>query len=188
MKISVLPTMPNSPKPSGTITPLSEAGYLIGRRRRAGMAAVLARRPGEGFCRAESVTVVRTVEEVVDDVVWAAPWIEAEELVHIPCIVQLSTNRVGVKRHHVAQAQLLSRRERRARNCSVIVSVLARVCPHKRNHSEVKRGRESLGPGLHMSWIVELHASTITEHPRIHKSDCLLPDYYTHGWLRQLPI
>ena len=70
----------------------------------------------------------------------------------------------------------------------MIVSVLARVCLHKRNHSEVKRGRESLGPGLHMSWIVELHASTITEQPRIHKSDCLLPDFYTHGWLRQLPV
>ena len=43
-------------------------------------------------------------------------------------------------------------------------------------------------PGLHMSWIVELHASTITEHPRIHKSDCLLSDYNTHCWLRQLPV
>jgi hypothetical protein len=61
------------------------------------MAAVLAGRPCEGFCRAESVTIVRTVEEVVDDVVWAAPWINTAELVHIPFIVQLSTNRVGVK-------------------------------------------------------------------------------------------
>ena len=67
------------------------------------------------------------------------------------------------------------------------------TCPGKRvspqeNHSEAKRGRESFGPGLHKCWIVELHANTNPEHPRIHRHGCLLPDYDTHGWLRQLPV
>ena len=123
------------------------------------MAAILAGRPGERFCRAESVAVVRTIEEVMDDVVWAAPWIGTAELVHIPSVVQLSPNRVGEKRHHVAQAQLLSRRETTSaklqRDCECPGT---RVSPQE-NHSEVKRGRESFDQGLHMSWIVELHAS-----------------------------
>jgi hypothetical protein len=111
--------------------------------------------------------------------------------------MQLSTNRVGIKRHHVAQAQLLSRRETMSAKLQRDREYPGtRVSPQKKpQRGEARKGEFGSGIAHELDcgiackrWIVELHAITITEHPGIHKSDCLLPDYYTHGWLRQLPV
>ena len=52
---------------------------------------------GERLHRAETMPFVRAIEEVVEDVVWAAPWVDTVELVHILLVVYLSTDRVGEK-------------------------------------------------------------------------------------------
>jgi len=53
------------------------------------------------LCCAEYMPLERAVEEVVEDMMWAAPWMKAAELVHILVGVQISANRVGEKHRHV---------------------------------------------------------------------------------------
>ena len=59
---------------------------------------------GERLHRAETMPFVRAIEEVVEDVVWAAPWVNTVELIHT-CLLCISRpigwvkNDIALHRH-----------------------------------------------------------------------------------------
>jgi hypothetical protein len=77
--------------------PLGEAEFFVGWRRRAGVTAILADPVLERLRVAETMPFVRAVDEVVEDMMWAAPWMKAAEPVHIRLGVQISFCWVGQK-------------------------------------------------------------------------------------------